>query len=129
MIVAQFFWTKLKAHKSCTFFQAKKKKSFFNNVILHSKIICKNNLKTQLVTFVCHTKIHICAKYGQFITNYSTWMNITWSFDMKSIHVYRLYALLWRIFHNRKTKNDIYMSNLEKNCSATLFVIPRYTYV
>ena len=33
------------------------------------------------------------------------------------------------IFDNRKTKNDIFISNLKKLSSATLFAIRRHTYV
>ena len=60
--------------------------------------VSKNNFKTKFGTIVSHTKIHLCAKYGHFITNYAKGMAIPWSFGLKPIHVYTWYTFLWRIF-------------------------------
>ena len=51
--------------------------------------IYKNNLEIVFANNVCHTKTHLCIKYGHIITNYGTGMVITWSFEAKPIHVYR----------------------------------------
>ena len=51
--------------------------------------IYENILEIVFGNNVFHTKTPLCVKYGHIITNYGMGMAITWSFDAKSIHVYR----------------------------------------
>ena len=66
------------------------------------------NEKTQFGNIVAHTKIQLCEKFGQIITNYATEMVMSWLFDLKPIYVFIWWNFLWRNFFVNFDKNQVY---------------------
>jgi hypothetical protein len=75
-------------HFAPFFVLASQKSHFWHLENEKNNEISINNMKIHFGNIVSHVKIHLCAKYGHFITNYAIRMAIPWSFGLKPIDVY-----------------------------------------